>query len=358
MASKMASAAVELITEVAKTYGIEDVHDKAIEFFDNNIRDPRLIGSIEEQIRDKYGDYPFYNDICAYIDANNSIERVINMLSDTKTPSILSRDRFAEESSNDFYTRYTGYSSYDRVFVKGCFAFIYDEVRNKVVCLNAHSDAGKVQLAIAMGVGQLSEEHEKNNELMQSMNTMMQGMHSMLHQIVNAGSMTSSVKDDFGKTSAKVTDFLKKIEDVGNKDNPLEDSEKALSKYQELAAEALFELKGEDEAERDKVICAIRCHMAVCYGNLGNVEKAFACIGQISPEAAKESKLYQFVKAALIINYGLNEKYTEAEKCLESALELEPNHRRAYLLRQYLRALPNVINYRRYYFFLRRSRRY
>lgn len=332
MASKVVSAAGSLFSGALQSVGVESMIDKVTELVDVNIRDPHLIKSIEEQLNSKYGNDTFYNDFCAYINENRTIERVIEMFYNIKAAGIISPKKFVEENLNAFSSTYKAYSPYDYSFVRDAFDLIFEEVFSKVLCFNVHSDMGKLQASEAMWFGQISEGQASQTELLQSINT-------NVSRLVNASTMMNPVKDDFDQTSEKVADFLKKIDSVGDKDNPVADSENALLRYQELSTEALIVLRGENEIQVDKVICAINCHMAICYGNLGIVEKAFECLRRISPVTAEESKLYQFVNAVLIVNLGLEEKYMEAERCLNRALEIDSNHRRAYLVRQYLMAL-------------------
>lgn len=329
MESKVLSAVGGAVTDGLKAVGIESIREKATEFANLNIRNPRLISSIKDQLNSKYGNCPVYNDLSAYIDKYSVIESASEEISDIKLSEGCSKESFVEKRYNDFCTIYKRYSVYDYSIVKEALAWIFEEVFRIVLCLNVHSDLGKLQAFSAMQFAQVNKGMETNTDLLYSINA----------KVSRISTMMNPVNDDFGQTSEKVAEFLKKIESVGDKDNPVEDSEKALLLYQELSVEALSVLRGENQVQLDKVICAINCHMAVCYGNLGNLEKAFECLGKISPKAAEESKLYQFVNAVLIVNHGLEDRFSEAEQCLNKALEIDPNHRRAYLVCMYLKAL-------------------
>ena len=332
MAFNVVSTIVNFFKDTLHSFGIESLKDKTTEFVDNNIKVPRLIDNIEGQLNYRYGRETFYNDFCEYINANKSIEKAIRMFYEIKSSGIISKDRFVEDNLNNFRAKYKEYSPYDYSLVKECFALIYEEVFNGIIDVNAHSDDGKLMAAGAMWFGKISETQASYAERISN-------LEANVALFANASSMPNPVKDDFGPTSEKVENFLKKIESVGNEDNPVSDAESALLRYRELSSEAFVTLRGENEKQIDKVICAINCHMAICYGNLGDIENAFECLKQISPVAAEESKLYQFVKAVLIVNNSLVDKYKEAENCLNRALELDSNHRRAYLVSRYLLVL-------------------
>lgn len=332
MALEIISATGDLLKESLQSVGIEKMKDKVAEFTDTNIRNPNLIKNIEEQLNSKYGTYTFYNDFYAYIDSNKTIKNIIQELSNIELSIGRSKKNIIERWLNDFCTKYKGYSSYDQIYIKNAFELIVDEVFKEVLCLNVHGDMGKLQASESMWFGQINEEQKKQTEMIKSIQT-------AVTKLENKALMTNINEDDFGQISEKVEIFLKKIDSVGSKDNPVLDSENALMRYQELSAEALIVLRGEKEIQLDRVICAINCHMAICYANLGNIEKALECLRTIPNVAAQQSKLYQFVNAVLIINYGLEEKYVEAEQYLNKALEIDSNYCRAFVLSKYLMAL-------------------
>lgn len=332
MESKILSKAGDIAADVLQTVGIEQMLDKVAEFTDIYIRNPNLIKDIHECLVAKYGDYPFYNDFSAFIYANKTIERLIGKVTNINSAELISKKSFVGEMLYEFCTQYDGHSSYEQSHIKEAFELIFDEVFKEVLSLNQHSDAGKLQASERVWFGQMSEELTSNSDMLNK-------IYAKVNSIDDRLAFVSNIKDDLEHESPKIEKFLKKIDSVGNKEDSVLDSEDTLKKYQELSTEALIALRGENETQIDRVICSIYCHMAICYANLGNEEKAFECLRQIPSVAAQESKLYQFVNAVLIINYDNEEKYMEAEQSLNKALELDPNYYRAYVLSKYLMAL-------------------
>ena len=151
--------------------------------------------------------------------------------------------------------------------------------------------------------------------------------------------ITATTIDDIGAMSEKISNFLKKIDLVGTTENPVANDEDAIIKYQELSAEALTTLLGENAAQVNLVIGSLQCHIAIHHSNLGQIDKAFQCLENVPTDAVKGSKLYHFVTAVIIVNHGIEEKYDIASASVNRALELDANYHRAFLVGQYLSVL-------------------
>ena len=299
---------------------------KATEFVDLRFRNPKLISKIEDELRNKYGDEPFYNDFNAYLTENNTISHVFDMFYNIGGTTVLSKKSFSERNINAFSKQHTQFSPYELSIAKECFDFIYDEIFAKIVVLSAHTDAGKLQLSGAIWAEQSRKEHETIDRKLD----LLLAQNSQIH--FQQKEVTTSIKDDIGLASDAINAFLKKIDSVGTVNNPVSNDLEAISKYQELLGEIAISLRGENEKQVDMVFCSLECHIAIRFSNLGNSEKAFEWLGKVPVEAAENSKLYHFVRSVIIVNY-------DAEYSIRRALEIDDNYHRAFLIGQYLLAL-------------------
>ena len=200
------SVAGALIKETLQIIGVDEViTDKATEFYDVKYKIPYLISSIEIQLNDKYGNYVFYNNLCAYISENSFIENVIRMLLyGVNSSNFISQNKFAEENKNRFCEKYKGYTSYECSLIEECFDFIYEKVLCGVAKLNPHSDAGKLQISNAVQFGKLGDDYGEIKELLRGLDTKMS-------QVLNIHTIMKSSNDDFGQTPEAITEYLRAL---------------------------------------------------------------------------------------------------------------------------------------------------
>ena len=185
--------------------------------------------------------------------------------------------------------------------------YIYAETKKRVIELSVHSDLGKVQRLIKI------ESNENKEEIAEIKSMLTTLLANQSQSSTTLEHLNSVAKDDVGSASKKIELFLKKIDAVGTDKNPVANDEDAILKFQELSSDALVSLLGENPEQIKMVICSIQCHLAIHFSNLGEVDKAFECLGKISDVTAEKSKLYHFVNAVIIVNHGIEEKYDEAE---------------------------------------------
>lgn len=330
MLSEIAAVAGGVVQSAAQSVGANKLVTKATEFVDTKFRDPKLISGIKEQLRIKFGEESFYNDFDAYINEYHTIEHVIDMFYNIGKTTIVSNRTFVEQNLKDFTVRYSQYGAYDIAMIKEGFELIYVCVHSSLVCLNPHTDAGKLQISGAIWAGQNHHEHDEINaklDLLLSQNASL---------MVNKKDLVESIQEDIGITSDTIKSFLKQIDEISEQDISDEES---IAKYFELSSSALVKLRGEPQIQVDKVICALQCRMAIRYCNLGAVDKAFECLSNIDSQAAGESKIYHFVYAIIIVNHSIESKFEEARVSLNKALKLDENYHRAILAMQFLNAL-------------------
>ncbi len=330
MLGEIAVVAGGIVQSAAQSEGANKLVTKATEFIDTKFRDPKLISGIEDQLRIKFGEETFYNDFDAYIKEYHTIERVIDMFYNIGKTTILSCRTFVEQNLTMFSGQYPQYGIYDIAMVKEGFEIIYVCVHSALVCLNPHTDAGKLQIS---GAIQAEQNHHEHNEMNAKLDLLLSQTASIM---VNKKDLSEATRNDIGSASETVKLFLNQIDQISEQDIGDEES---ISKYLELSNSAFIKLRGEPQSQVDKVICALQCRMAIRYCNLGRIEKAFECLSNIDSKAADESKIYHFVNAVIIVNHNIESKYEEARVSLNKALKLDENYHRAVLALQFLNAL-------------------
>ena len=330
MLGEIAAVAGGIVQSAAQSEGANKLVTKATEFIDTKFRDPKLISGIEDQLRIKFGEETFYNDFDAYIKEYHTIEHVIDMFYNIGKTTILSCRTFVEQNLNTFSGQYPQYGAYDIAMLKEGFEIIYVCVHSALVCLNPHTDAGKLQIS---GAIQAEQNHHEHNEMNAKLDLLLSQTASIM---VNKKDLAEATRNDIGGASETVKLFLRQIDQISELDIGDEES---ISKYLELSNSALIKLRGEPQSQVDKVICALQCRMAIRYCNLGRVEKAFECLSNVDSKAADESKIYHFVNAVIIVNHSIESKYEEARVSLNKALKLDENYHRAVLALQFLNAL-------------------
>ena len=330
MLGEIVTATGCIVQSAAQSAGTDKLVTKATEFIDTKFRDPKLISGIEDQLRTKFGKETFYNDFDAYIKEYHTIEHAIDMFYNIGKTTILSNRTFVEKNLNMFSVQYPQYGIYDIAMVKEGFEIIYVCVHSALVCLNPHTDAGKLQISGAILAEQTHREHDEMNAKLDLL------LSQTASFMVNKKDFAEATRNDIGSASETIKLFLNQIDEISEQDIGDEES---ISKYLELSNSAFIKLRGEPQSQVDKVICALQCRMAIRYCNLGRVEKAYECLSNIDPKAADESKIYHFVNAIIIVNHSMESKYEEARVSLSKALKLDANYHRAALTLQFLNAL-------------------
>lgn len=315
---------------IAETLVSDKFKNKVSEIKDTVFTDPILIADIEKLLLNEFGDEPFYNNLTRYIAEHNIIYLLIQMLNGKI--DIESKNNFVNDNADRYISKY-GCNPNEISNLKKAFCNIYENACNKKLALNAYSDTGKLQLDFHRYESQYNSDMEEVKDMMK---TFLYNQELLSAQM---GNVRVVAPDDIEDTSEKVDKFLEKIKDVGKENNPTENDEEAITKYTKLLADVPIELRGESQVHIDKVICNIKCHLALCYSNLGNTEEAFNQFNNIQPEVAKQSKLYHFAKAVIVVNHCIEDKYVDAMLSIEEALKLDPNYHRVVFIKHYLAAL-------------------
>lgn len=319
-----------VVGAVAEPLVGDKIKNKTAEIIDTKFTDPRLITNIEEMLLNSFGNEPYYNNLTKFLERFHTIKNVLDMFNGEN--AIESKENFVSNNVNLFVEN-SVYQANEVSELKKVFSCIYDRAYNGKLILNPHSDLGKLQQDLHRIENQQVTDSNNQTELLKLILSNQERLFAQM------GNVSVVAPDDIEDTSEKVEKFLEKIKDVGKENNPTENDEDAIAKYTKLLADVPIELRGESQIHIDKVICNINCHMALCYSNLGNTEDAFNQFKNIQPEIAKESKLYHFAKAVIVVNHCIEDKYADAMLSIEEALKLDPNYHRVVFIKHYLAAL-------------------
>ena len=319
-----------VVSAVAEPLVGDKIKNKTAEIIDKKFTDPRLIINIEEMLLNNFGNEPYYNNLTKFLEQFHTIKNVLDMFNGEK--AIESKENYVFNNVNEFVKNY-GCQTNEISELKKVFSCIYDEAYNGRLILNPHSDFGKLQQDLHRIENQQVTDSNNQTELLK---LILSNQERLFAQMGNVCVVTS---DDIEDTSEKVEKFLEQVKSVGEDNNPTENDEEAIAKYTKLMADVPTELRGESQVHIDKVICNIKCRIALCYSNLGNIEESFRQLKTIQPETAKQSKLYHFAKAAIVVNHCIEDKYADATLSIEEALKLDPNYHRVVFIKHYLAAL-------------------
>ena len=326
MADKLASIAGGVIENLAG----DKFKSKVSEIKETMFTDPILITDIENKLLNEFGEEPFYNNLTKYFSEHNTIEHLMQMLNGKI--DIESKNNFVNNNVDKYISKY-GCKPNEISILKKVFSNIFENAYNKKLILDAHSDIGKVQLDFHRYENQYSGDMGEIKDMIKKV------LYNQEQFSAKMGNVGAVATDNIEGSSKKINEFLERVKNVGDKNNPTENDEDAIEKYTKLLADVPIELRGESQIHIDKVVCNIKCHMALCYSNLGNTEEAFNQFKNIQPEIAKQSKLYHFAKAVIVVNHCIEDKYADAKLSIYEALKLDPNYHRVVFIKHYLAAL-------------------
>ncbi len=324
----------KFIDEVTQSVTGEAITTKGKEAIDSFLKIPGLKSNVEEKLRTKYGDYKFYNDFNKYIAKHDVIQKTIDMF-------YCGADALNDYVENHLVVFFEEFecSEYEKSFLKNAFTYIYEEIHKGIVNVSPHTEQGKVQMEIRRAESEIAHYMRETKAEIADLKAMLES--SMGQPPVGSVGLMEPMKDDIGECSEKITVFLKRIDDVEKTDGLVLEKRETIEKYTQLLAAIPFELRGENVDSVDMVVCSLQCHIAIIYCNIGEAAKVFEELDKISPAAAEKSKLFHYVKAVAIYNFGLVDRYEEAKRCADKALELDSKYHRAFLVSNYLSALIN-----------------
>lgn len=335
----------KLVSAFTEKAIIPKAENVAVAFIDNNFVDDNLGGSIHEYLLQTYGNEFFYNDFDGYITRNHVISGLISSVRGKSSIQPNFKTGFVLENEKQFLKQYPKYR-YKPVQISqihNIFEEIFDAASLKINTLNPHSDIGKLQNTFAQFENE-SKFRDNQNYALSLDNAKKLDFLCQQMQMISPQSVADVTKQDLADCSAEVAEFAEEIKKIELEFQQQNRFDAALSKYYELLQSITSKLRSQPAEQTDALICSLYCNIALCHSNLGNIEKAFRSLEDISSKTAEDSKTYHFVYASLIIQHSISSKYDFAKQHLDRALEIDSAYHRAFLLRQHLYALRNQVD--------------
>lgn len=315
----------------------------AVEFYDNRRIDPEIIQKVETLLKEKYKNELFYEDLYKYISRNNTITSSIKNARRNFGTGVLSKEEFVENNSNNFLRNNAKYKKKPLVIaqVTSAFSEIYEQVFRAINAISSHSDVGKLQNEILRIESSQKLIAESQMSISRNTDNTVQAIFAMLESQIGISETAISELKDHSAEIDKYMHAIKKIETEYQQNYLFND---ALAQYFELLQTISNTFRGARQNQTDALFCTLNCNIALCYANLGEMEKAYNSLSNISPSVAETSKIYNYVFATIIVQSADSEKYASAQSSADKALELDPQYHKAILLRHYVIALMNSID--------------
>lgn len=287
--------------------------------------DKALVDAIRQEVTNQYGNEPFYNKLDQYLTCNQIVDSLVLALRKSSQQSVVGMSEFVGNHVKRFLDEnqsYLGYSSQ----IKDAFSLMFNCAYIAITNINSYSDIGRLQSEMRI------QEAETRAQ--------MQAGFAMLRDIM--GNCSQFLQNEMA--SENLPDFSTDAEDFKVKLKEIETTYQHQSRYNEALAEYgnLALLIAEAEMRRDAkstLLCALRCNMALCHSNLGNVEEAMKSLDRVSTDIAQHNETYNCVWASIVVQHRLEDKYSEALNRTEIALKIKPDYCQAFFLRQHLLAL-------------------
>lgn len=296
-----------------------------IKNFKGQYDDIALGDAIRQELLDRYGNEPFYDDFDSYLTSNKTIDGLIHTLRNSSPQQVVGPSEFVDENFRKFLDR-TPSCLANSTQIKDALLCIFDCAFYSIININSYSDLGRLQKDIHIQSAEIS------NQMQAGFAMLRDEMAKQIQLRQNEGA--SQNLPDFSVEAEAFKGKIKEIETTYQHQGRFEE---ALTQYSNLALSiADVEIRGESKSA---LLCALRCNIAMCHSNLGDVKEAMDSLGKIPSEIAKNSETYNFVWASVVIQHKLEDQYSEALDRVEVALKLKPDYHRAFFLRQQLQAL-------------------
>lgn len=331
--SEIVSAAANLGIDAAKNFAEGKIKD-FITSSNGKRSDEKFTQQLKASILNKYGNELFYNDLDGFLMNNNTIYDLLSVARNNSQKEIISENKFVNKNIKLFIKSCPKYR-HEKIIIskiKKILSEIYISIRNHVTEINPYSEFGILQSELkytaADSVQQLSDEISNCKEqILKEFTTFI-------------NTVTEVNKENLAKDcSREIKNINKKISIIQSQYQNKNNYNKAIDEYLSLIQYIAGQLIGQPNDTKNDLLCTINCNLALCYSNIGEFEKAYKTLNLISDEAANKSKIYHYVFAVIIINNSDNAKYNDAKNHLDSAIQLDHNYHRAYLLRQLVYAL-------------------
>lgn len=318
------------LLETAAGQAANDLSSKINEGIENikGRRDDTILeDAIRNQLLDRYGNEPFYNDLDSYLTRNKTIHYLVFFMRNPTPQQTVGRIEFVENNCDQLLSESPSCYAYSSQ-IQDILLYIYDQALSAVTKINPYSDFGRLQ-------SDIRTQNADTAHQIQAGFAMISDSIKSLQSVQNEAA--SRNLPDFSAEAGKFKDKIKEVEKIYQNQGNFEE---ALSQYSSLALSiADTEMRGEPKST---LLCALRCNIALCHSNLGNVKMAMDSLNKVPSNVAQSNETYNFVWASITVQHKLKDQYTEALYRAENALKLKADYHRAFFLRQHLRALLGI----------------
>lgn len=290
-------------------------------------KDIQLGIEIHEWLQNTYGDELFYNDFDAFLSSNHTVENLIVQLRDPAPQQAQGREEFAKKATSSFVERYQKQQAH-KGQIEDIFTHIFDRAYSGIFEFDPYSETGKLIGAFLVG-------QADNSAMIRDVLAKFEKMCAS-QGTVQSSIVPEPVEQDY---TGKAKEFQAEIEQIVSELQSKNRFQDALDRYMDLSLRiADTDIRGE---ARNKLLCNLRCNIALCHSNLNDLQAALKALEVVPPVIAESDATFNYVKAAILVQHHCSERYTDALNYTEVALRLKPDHHRAFFLYQQLRALLN-----------------
>lgn len=288
-------------------------------------KDIQLGVEIHEWLQNTYGDELFYNDFDAFLSSNHTVENLIVQLRDPAPQQAPGREEFAKKATLSFVERYQKQQAH-KGQIEDIFTHIFDRAYSGIFEFAPYSETGMLFSALQVGKAD-------DSAFIRDIHTMIKEMYGS-RNVAQSPITPEPAEQDF---TGIAKEFQAEIEQIVSELQSKNRFQDALDQYMDLSLRiADTDIRGE---ARNKLLCNLRCNIALCHSNLNDLQAALKALEVVPPAIAESDATYNYVKAAILVQHHCSERYAEALNYTEVALRLKPDHHRAFFLYQQLRAL-------------------
>lgn len=338
---------LESAGSAAVSFGTEYVLNKAEAAINEHLIVPKLDRKTNEEIArlllEKYGNETFYNDLDLFITQNDVVALLTAALRGESQVQPISRDAFVEQNIERFFNANPKYSGKPVVVsrVSDAFRQIYEKVRESTLGISPYTDYGRLQRDLRCETAGISGDTAEIKGEMAEMRRMLGALCEQVRspQMFSITGISETADAELNECAPSVDNIKQQIKSIEDEFQHKGLFNKALDQYVEILQNIALTLLGQPQRQVDSLLCTLNCNIALCHSNLGNSEKAISSLKKIPNSAAKQSKIYHYVFAIVLIQENNPLHYSDALGHVNSALAIDENYHRAFMAKQHLREL-------------------
>ena len=223
------------------------VEEHVVKTFDTQYRDKRIIKKARRFLQSKYGNETFYNDLDLYITSNHVLELLIpSIRGDSKVqPHIV--QAFKLENAEKFL-KYNPNIKQNKVIasrIPDIFEEIFNIIYSAVLSLNPHTNYGKLQRDLHIGIDMLSDEHRGMNAKLDDLQKDLSSVYTAL----SSGGIVAVATESINGSSAEIDQFTREIKEIESTYQSKCQYNTALSRYYSLLANIATTLAGQKQEQ-------------------------------------------------------------------------------------------------------------